>query len=141
LWSAGAHALRQFFKLDFGTSVSVHQTSWIGWLLAIATLVITIAGATVITLLHGIIIRRLTLALFRLYVAAVSFGVGILTCSFALFAFATHLLSLPVFLPAALISLFAASALAYACFKSALDFRGPYPDRFPVVSPEEFGQV
>src|SRR5271170_2997877 len=69
LWSAGAYALRQFFKLDPVTSISVHQTSWIGWLLAIATLVITIAGATVITLLHGIIIRRLTLALFRLSVS------------------------------------------------------------------------
>jgi len=86
LWSLGVHALRRLMKPDFGASLSLHQTSWLGWFVAITTFVITVAGATAITFIHGIIIRRLTLALFSLYVAAVSFGVGILTCSFVLFA-------------------------------------------------------
>jgi hypothetical protein len=80
-------------------------------------------------------------ALFRLYVAGVSFGVGILTCSFVLFAFATHLLSFIAFGLVAFASLLAASALAYACFTKAPDFRGSYPQRFPVVTPEEFGRI
>jgi hypothetical protein len=128
-------------KPDFGASLSLYQTSWLGWFVAITTFVITVAGATAITFIHGIIIRRLTLALFRLYVAIVSFGVGILTCSLVLFAFAMPLLSLTAFLPAALASLLAASALAYACFRNAAGFRGSYPQRFPVVTPGEFGNI
>jgi hypothetical protein len=141
LCSLGVDAFHRLFKPYFGASLSVHQTSWQGWLLAAIALLVMAAGASAMTLIHGIIMRRLTLALFRLYVAAVSFGVGILTCSFVLFAFATHLLSLPTFLPAAIASLLAASALAYICFRSASDFRGSYPQRFPVVTPEEFGQI
>jgi len=141
LWSLGIDALQRLMKPDFGTSLGFHQASWIGWLLAIVSLIVTIIGATAATLIHGIIIRRLTLALFRLYVAGVSFGVGVLTCSFVLFAFATHLLSLASFLPAALASLLAAFALAYACFRNASGFRGSHPQRFPVVTPEEFGHI
>ena len=141
LWSAGLYALRQFFKPSFGTSISMHQTSLTGWFLSIATILIVIAGATTITLIHGIVIRRLTLALFRLYVAAVSFGVGILACTFVLLLFAEHLLSLTAGLPAALGSLFAAVALAYTCFRNASGFRGSYPQRLPIVTPEEFGQL
>jgi hypothetical protein len=141
LWSLGVDALGRLLKPDFGVSLSVHQTSRLGWFVAITAFAFTIAGATAVTLIHGIIIRRLTLALFRLYVAVVSFGVGILTCSFVLFAFAMHLLSLTAFLPVALASLAAASALAYACFRNAPGFRGSYPQRFPVVTPEEFGHI
>jgi hypothetical protein len=141
LWSLGVDALRRILRMDFGASLSFHQTSLLGWFLAIAAIVVTVAGATAITLIHGIIIRRLTLALFCLYVAVVSFGVGILTCSFVLFAFAMHLLSLTAFLPAALASLSAASALAYACFRNATGFRGSYPQRLPVVTPGEFGNI
>jgi hypothetical protein len=141
LWSLGVDALQRLMKPDFGASLSLHQTSWLGWLVAISTFVFTVVGATAITFIHGIIVHRLTLALFRLYVAIVSFGVGILTCSFVLFAFAMHLLSLTAFLPAALASLLAASALAYACFRNAAGFRGSYPQRFPVVTPEEFGNI
>jgi hypothetical protein len=139
--SAGAEAFHRFFKLDFDASVSFHQTSWLGWGIAIISFVLTVAGATFITIVHGIITRRFTLALFRLYVAGVSFGVGILTCSFVLFAFATHLLSFIAFGLVAFASLLAASALAYACFTKAPDFRGSYPQRFPVVTPEEFGRI
>jgi hypothetical protein len=141
LWSLGVDALQRLLKPDFGTSLSFHHASWLGWTLAITTVVVTIAGATTVTLIHGIIIRRLTLALFRFYVAMVSFGVGILTCSFISFAFATHLLSLVSFLPAALAGLLAASALTYVCFRNATSFRGSYPQRFPVVTPDEFGCV
>jgi hypothetical protein len=141
LWSLGVDALRRLVKPDFGTTFGFHQTSWLGWILAITTVGITIAGATAITFIHGIIIRRLTLALFRIYIAVVSFGGGILTCSFVIFAFAMHLLSLAAFLPAALASLAAASALAYACFRNASGFRGSYPQRFSVVTPEEFRNI
>jgi hypothetical protein len=141
LWSIGVDALRRFLKPDFGTTFSFHQPSLLGWVLVITTVGITIAGAAATTFIHEIIIRRLTLALFRLYVAFVSFGVGVLTCSFVLFPFALHLLSLTAFLPSALASLAAASALAYACFRNASGFRGSYPERFPVVTPEEFGNI
>ncbi|HEY1993459.1 MAG TPA: hypothetical protein VGG81_03575 [Edaphobacter sp.] len=141
LWSLGVDALRRLLRMDFGASLSFHQTSLLGWFLAITAIIVTVAGATAITLIHGIIIRRLTLALFRLYVAVVSFGVGILACSFVLFTFAMHLLSLAAFLPAVLASLLAATALASVCFRNASGFRGSYPQRLPVVSPEEFGQI
>jgi len=64
LWSLGLDALRRLLRPDLAASLSVHQTSWLGWLLAIITLVVTVTGATAITLIHGIIVRRLTLALF-----------------------------------------------------------------------------
>jgi hypothetical protein len=141
LCSLGVNALQRLMKPDFGASLGVYQTSWLGWFVGISTFVFTVTGATAITFIHGIVIRRLTLALFRLYVAVVSLGVGILTCSFVLFAFAMHLLSPIAFLPVGLASLLVATALAYACFRNASGFRGSYPQRFPVVTSEEFGNT
>ncbi len=59
------------------------DSSWRIPLPIILMFVATMLGATVITAIHGLIVRRITLALFRLYVAAVSFCVGLISGGFA----------------------------------------------------------
>jgi hypothetical protein len=138
LWSAGITALQKLLQSPFAISAGVHRSSWTDWLFFSIAVIVALAGTTVITLIHGIIIRRLTLALFRLYATAVSFGVGILSCAFLSLSFGEHLWTLTFRAPTAFMSLLLASALAYVCFRSAPHFRGSYPQRFPVVTYEEF---
>jgi hypothetical protein len=142
LLTLGIDALKQFLKFDDSRIFGIHlNQSWFGWLLAVTALLITIVGATTITLLHGLIVRRLTLALFRLYLAAVSFGVGILSCLFLVLSLRVNLLTVVSSVSAAISCLVTGFALAYLCFKSASSFRGSYPHRFAVVSADEFNKA
>jgi hypothetical protein len=138
LIGTGIAALHGLFQRPFLGSMHFGQSSWIGWLFLGFALITTVVGATAITLLHGIVIRRFTLALFRLYLAAVSFGVGVLSCALLIMAFGEHFLLLTFPIPAVLFSILIALALSYACLRIAPQFRGSYPQRFPIVTPEEF---
>jgi hypothetical protein len=138
LVSIGIAAFHDLFQRHSFSLPNVGHHSWIGWFLFSFVVVVTIAGATGITAVHGIITRRLTLALFRIYVAAVSFGVGILSCAFVLLVFNDHLFNMAFVIPATSFGLLLTSALSYACFKNASRFRGSYPQRFPIVTLEEF---
>jgi hypothetical protein len=145
LLNLGADALHKTLSWDLNTATHFHQRG-MAWLIGIAVLTIVIAGATSITAIHGIIVRRFTLALFRLYVAGVSFGIGILTVFFISIIISGRLssamtdLSLPLLWMNAF-SLIVAPTLAYFCYRNAAQFRGKYPDRFPVVTQEEFGSA
>jgi hypothetical protein len=138
LASTGIAAFHELFRRHSFTLPNIGDHSWIGWLLFSLVIVATLAGATAITAVHGIITRRLTLALFRIYLAAVSFGVGILSCAFVLLVLSDHLFDMAFVIPATGLGLLLTSALSYACFKNASRFRGSYPQRFPVVTLEEF---
>ena len=139
LSSIGLHKILALLQWNNGSDITFHQTSWSGWLFFFIVLIAVIAGATIITLLHGIIIRRLTLALFRIYVGAVSFGVGVSIYLLLSLTFAMRLLEPARYLPAALLGFLFAVSLAYVCFKNASLFRGPHPTRLPIVTLEEFG--
>jgi hypothetical protein len=97
------------------------------------------AGASIITVAHGIVIRRLTLPLFRLYLAAVSFCVGVLSSGFLVLALGDRIDKHEHVSLMWTVCFLLASALSYACYRNAPRFRGRYPKAFPIVTQEEFG--
>jgi len=117
--------------------IGSHMPDWIGILIAATIAIITFGGATAVTLLHGALIRRLTFALFRLYVTCVSFGVGVLTMFFLLSAVGVGRSWASLFIN--FVDIIPATLLAWFAYRKANQFRGSYPHRFPVVSREEFG--
>jgi hypothetical protein len=110
---------------------------------SITALTATCLGiASAVTLVHQAIIHRVTLALFRLYVAGVSFGVGT-TFFLPAFLLLAARSSPPSLQTAAMFAalvpgLAAALALAFFCFHRSSQFRGAYPQDFSLVSQEEF---
>jgi hypothetical protein len=138
LVSTGIATFHDLFQRHSFSLPNAGDHSWIGWVLCSFVVVATLAGATAITAVHGIITRRLTLALFRIYLAAVSFGVGILSCAFVFPVLNDHLFDMAFIVPATSLGILLTSALSYVCFKNASRFRGSYPQRFPIVTLEEF---
>jgi len=138
--STGFAALHELFHrhsvIDLSNS---GQTSWAGWLFIIFSVAAATTGATAITAVHGIITRRLTLALFRLYLAVVSFGVGLVSFAFVLLVYINLLFDPYFVVPVTIVGLSLMLLLSYMCFRNASQFRGSYPERFPVVTHEEFG--
>lgn len=137
IFNLGLSGLNIFFQQTGIMGIHFHQTTWIGWIQVIATAIATFGGATAITLFHGVITRRLTLALFRVYVAGVSFGVGLLTTFFVAIAcrLGGNLLR---FATVCLLGIVPAALLAYINSRNAKQYRGDYPQIFPIVSREEF---
>lgn len=127
-----------FHRTEPGIELGSYVSGRSGILIAITTTIITFGGATAITLLHGVVIRRMTYVLFRLYVTCVSFGAGILTMFFLLMAFGLGT-SLPLFAAINLLGSILSALLAWFCYLNANQFRGKYPEQFPVVTREEFG--
>jgi hypothetical protein len=140
-FSVGADALRRWVHWDPGASLAFnhHGLSWAGWLGFSAAILVVALGASVISLIHGIVMRRLTLSLFRLYLAGVSFCVGMLSFGFLAFAFAEKVGLVDHAFAAWSSCLLFATALSYLCFRNAERFRGSYPKTLPIVTHEEFG--
>jgi hypothetical protein len=138
VFGLGVHELNRLFQRNQQIGISFNQASWFWWLIAIALTAIMLAGASAITLLHGLITRRMTLALFRIYVASVSFGVGMLTTFFTsmVFGAGSHL---SWFIAANLSGAIPAMVLAYFCYRNAKQFRGDYPKQLPIIDVDEFG--
>jgi hypothetical protein len=136
--SLGITGLKTLFHRSQIVGMNPDIPPWAGLLIAVITATITFGGATVITLLHGVLIRRFTLALFRLYLAGVSFCVGVLTVFFISLAFGLGN-KLSLFVGTNFLGIIPAAFLAHACYQRARQFRGDYPQQFPVISREEFG--
>lgn len=113
------------------------------WVVKTATIGLVVVGATSITILHGIVIRRTTLALFRIYVAFVGFGVGVLSVlSLGMYLMAEYGQGMrDLFIANIAASCAGGFFLARFCFRSASEFRGPYPNRFPLISASEYGSL
>lgn len=109
-------------------------------LLGLLVILVTAAVSTAVSFLHGTGIRRITFPLFRAYVAAVSFGVGLLAATPMSFAAIgqLHLSQVTTFLMTLPLILSAAALLSWFCFSHARDFRSGRPERFNPVSPAEY---
>jgi hypothetical protein len=108
-----------------------------GWTYLIVGVIATAAVATGIAWLHQKVVRRFTFALFRLYVTAVSAGIG---CVFGLFL--GWLLMWREVAYYGLIWCVGVVILvvgfAFAAYRNARRLRGEAPTRFTWISPEEY---
>jgi hypothetical protein len=116
------------------------QSRTIGIATMSGTVLAIIVFASIAAILHQTLIHRITLALFRIYVAGVAFGIGLLlgllvavgvgmadiVISHSWFIFLTF-------------TLVAATGISLLCYRYASSFRGSYPQNFPIVTFEEFG--
>jgi hypothetical protein len=132
-----ADQLQQHFQVNH-LEAMLYLASHRGLVLAWFAL-ISLGGATVITLAHGLVIRRLTLALFRLYITAVAAGVGLSSIALLWIGLAARLhtwWALLIVVSAGVgLSIFS----VFTSFRHPSQFRGTYPERFPLVTKEEFG--
>jgi len=120
-WSSSA-------KTSFGVLISA---------VAVAGSLVT---ATVAARVHQFAIHRMTLALFRLYVAGVSFGVGVLSSFFVSICVSAYLhlsLSHPIVV-CGFCGLIFSSLLSFLCYRFASQFRGKLPISFSLVTEDEF---
>lgn len=138
LANLGLTKLLPLLKWNDSYGVSFSKASWTVWLFFTLVLIVVAIASTAIAAIHGVIIRRMTLALFRAYLAAVSFGVGVLICLIISFFFAMDLLEPTRYIPVGLLTLLCAAGLSYFCSSHAAHFRGRHPERFPIVTREEF---
>ena len=102
---------------------------------------VAMVGAGVITLVHGWIVRRLTLNLFRLYLTGVTAGVGVLIAlatGIVLLINFTRLQSSTAFVYTVLISAIP-SSLAFFVYRNAAEFRGKRPEFLNPIFTDEFG--
>jgi uncharacterized protein YacL len=105
----------------------------------IALALAMIALASIIAMLHQAVIHRLTLALFRLYVAGVGFGIGLLLSVLLAVGLAAASIHIPHPGPSFLIlAILSASTTALLCFRNAPSLRGRLPRNFPIVTEGEF---
>jgi hypothetical protein len=118
-------------------------TSGQGLLFVLLIVLLAAFVAVAVAILHGILTRRLTFALFHLYLTAVAFVVGLLIATPSVFALVARLhlrdsLSYTLAIPAALML---SGSLAWFCSSRAQDFRGERPDRFNPITPAEYHRI
>jgi hypothetical protein len=107
-------------------------------LLAVANALFVAVIATGVALLHGWILRRMTFALFQVYMTAVSAGVGLLFSLLTLLVLLAEnagggLSSLGFF-----VLLVVMAGLTVFCWRRAADFRAARPERLQPVTAEEY---
>jgi hypothetical protein len=137
-WNAHAQELHLWHIKDF----KLPETKAFSIVSIVALVATCLTLASLVTVIHQVIIHRLTLALFRLYVAGVSLGVGITFFLPASVFLATRSsppsLQTAAMFAALLLGLAAALALAFFCLKRSSQFRGAYPQNFALVTRDEF---
>jgi hypothetical protein len=94
--------------------------------------------ATVITLVHGFLIRRATFLLFRLYVSAVSVGVAI-TLVWTSYLIVSIMSGSFVLALCAAMCCILLTAIAVYVYRNAQQFRGPRPQWMQPTSTAEYG--
>lgn len=110
----------------------------LGWSYLIVGVLVTIGVATCVAYLHQWLIHRFTFALFRLYVTAVSAGIGsVFGWSLGWWMMAKGVSHLGVWWWA-LAMLFLITGFGLATYKNARGLRGRAPAGFTWISPEEF---
>lgn len=124
---------------DFQTFHAPRLLSAFGWGYLIAGILITIVVATISALIHQAVVRRLTLALFRLYATAVSASIGSVFGWSLGWWMMTRELSGYVWLFVWGVCMLALIAgFGVAAYKGARGLRGEAPRRFTWISPAEF---
>jgi len=120
--------------------VRLSQTKSATVMFDIAIAMAMIALASIIAMLHQSVIHRLTLALFKLYVASVGFGIGLLLALLLAIGLAVASINVPHPGPFFLtLTILLSSTTAFLCFRNASSLRGKLPRNFPIVTEKEFG--
>lgn len=109
-----------------------------GWSYVIGGALVTIGMATLAAWFHQLLIHRFTFALFRLYAAAISAGIGsVIGWFLGWWMMAKGINHLGLW-PWVLAMLILTTGFGAAAYKSASELRGKAPTRFTWISPEEF---
>jgi hypothetical protein len=110
----------------------------LGWGYVVVGALLSALVATCAAWLHQVLIHRLTLALFRLYAAAVAGGIGcVLGGSLGLWSSAIGIIHLNWWWWI-LETLILTAGFGTVAYKNARQLRGEAPARFTWISPEEF---
>ena len=113
--------------------------SALGWGYLCFGLLASAAAATVSAWIHQVVIERLTFALFRLYAAGVSAGIGsVLGCSLAWWMMSQSVSGYMRLVFWTACTLTFAASFGAAAYKSARSLRGDAPTSFTWISPAEF---
>jgi hypothetical protein len=116
------------------------QSRVVGNIATVVTVLLVIAFASIVAILHQTLIHRITFALFRIYVAGVGFGIGLLIWLLILVGIGSAGIEISHTATAfLLLMLTLAAGTSFLCYRYAQSFRGTYQRNLPVVSPEEFG--
>jgi hypothetical protein len=100
---------------------------------------VTIAVATGLACIHQAVVSRLTFALFRLYAATVSAGIGsVFGWCFGWWMMAKSITGHVSLLLWGIAMLALLAGFGVAAYKGARGLRGKAPERFTWISPDEF---
>ncbi len=151
-WIFAMIFLAVLFGLATDTLRNLHHPLWIardwsssaqtgfGILISVIAVAGSLVTATVAARVHQFAIHRMTLALFRLYVAGVSFGVGVLSSFFISISVSAYFhlsLSHPIVI-CGFCGLVFSILLSVLCYRFASQFRGKLPSSFSPVTEDEF---
>jgi hypothetical protein len=108
---------------------------------AVIIVLTSATGASAVAILHGIIVRRLTYSLFRLYVTAVACGVSIPFGLYwgSLLAYRLKLNDTSFAVVTYLWTLCCVIGMIWQTYSNAQDFRSHRPDTLNPIAPEEYG--
>jgi hypothetical protein len=107
-------------------------------LIAVANALVVAVIATGFALLHGWMIRRVTFALFKVYLTAVSGGVGLLFSSLAALLLLVDSVGSAISSLVFFVMLGVMLMLAAFCWRRAEEFREARPERWQPVAAEEY---
>jgi hypothetical protein len=116
-----------------------NQTAF-GIVISVAAVAGSLVTATVAARVHQFAIHRMTLALFRLYVAGVSLGVGVLSSIFLSVSVSGyfHLSLAHPIVVFGFCGIVFSMLLSLLCYRFASQFRGKLPSSFSLVTEDEF---
>jgi hypothetical protein len=124
---------------DVQTFHAPRLLSTFGWSYLIAGIVITTLVATASAWIHQVMVKRLTFALFRLYAAAVSAGIGsVFGWCLGWWMMSKELSGYVWLFMWGICMLTLISGFGAAAYKGARGLRGEAPEGFTWISPSEF---
>jgi hypothetical protein len=124
---------------DVQTFHAPRLLSAFGWSYLIVGVVVTMVVATASAWIHQVVVRRLTLALFRLYAAAVSAGIGsVFGWSLGWWMMYRELSGYIWLFVWGICMLVLIAGFGVAAYKGARGLRGEAPKSFTWITPAEF---
>ena len=139
---AGVGLIATAFITKTGDGQTFHVPrllSTFGWSYVAVGVLVTIAVATASAWIHQAVVRRLTFALFRLYAAVVSAGIGsVFGWCLGWWMMAKSVTGHGSLLLWVIAMLALIAGFGVAAYKGARGLRGEVPDRFMWISPDEF---
>lgn len=137
---AGMALVTESFVTQSGNVQSLHLPKLpveLGWIYLVAAALVTAIFATAVAWLHQVLVRRTTFALFRLYVTAVSAGIG--SVSGLLLSWWVISTEIPYrWLWSLLGMLLLIAGFGIVAYRGARQLRGEAPTKFTWISPEEY---